>query len=124
VDRVETRLPPRETSPATARAFVRDALHAWELDDIGAMTDVLTTELVSNVVRHVRAPMTVRALRLPSSIRVEIDDPSSEEPVARLPDPLDDHGRGLLLIASLAHQWGVTQHHGDGKTVWFEIDAN
>ena len=83
----------------------------------------MTSELVTNVVRHVGAPITVRALRQPSSIRVEVVDPSGEPPVARHPQPLDEHGRGLLLVDSLASQWGVTQHDEDGKTVWFEIDV-
>jgi hypothetical protein len=67
--------------------------------------------------------MTLRALRQPSTIRVEVDDPSDDPPVAQHPQPLDERGRGLLLIDSLASQWGVTQHDEDGKTVWFEIDV-
>jgi len=34
------------------------------------VTEVLPTELVSNVIRHVGEPLTLRAVRQPSSIRV------------------------------------------------------
>src|SRR3954447_8381122 len=89
---------------------------------IGDVTEVLPTELVSNVIRHVGEPLTLRAVRQPSSIRVEVDDPRANPPMSRDASPLDDHGHGLLLIG-LADEWGVTQHHDDGKTVWFEIDV-
>jgi anti-sigma regulatory factor (Ser/Thr protein kinase) len=123
VDRVEKQLAATESSPTEARGFLRAALQTWELDGFGEVTEVLTSELVSNVVRHVGAPMTVRALRQPSTIRVEVDDSSGEPPVVQHPEPLDEHGRGLLLVDSLASEWGVTQHGEEGKTVWFEIDV-
>jgi anti-sigma regulatory factor (Ser/Thr protein kinase) len=123
VDRVETHLPALESSSTTARAFLRAALQTWQLDGFGEVTEVLTSELVNNVVRHVGSPMTLRALRQPSSIRVEVDDPSSEAPVAQQPQPLDENGRGIFLVAALSKQWGVTQRGDDGKTVWFEIDV-
>jgi hypothetical protein len=101
---------------------LRAALHTWELDGFGHVTELLCDELVSNVVRHVGSPMTVRALRQPSSIRVEVDDDSADLPVLQHPDMLDDHGRGILLVASLADQWG-SEPRATGKTVWFEIDV-
>ena len=123
MDRVETHLPPLPTSPSAARAFLRGALQTWNLDGFGDVTEVLTDELVANVVRHVHAPMTVRVRRQPNSIRVEVDDPSNDPPVQQHADVLAESGRGLLLIDSLADQWGVIQHDGDGKTVWFEING-
>ena len=123
MNQVEAHLPALATSPSEARSFLRAALHTWELDGFGDVTEVLTTELVSNVVRHVGEPMTLRALRQPASIRVEVDDPSADAPVAQDPEPFAESGRGLLLIAALASQWGVEQHAGHGKTVWFEIDV-
>ena len=38
------------------------------------------------------------------------------------PDPWQDHGRGILLVESLATTWGVDLRD-DGKCVWFEIDV-
>jgi anti-sigma regulatory factor (Ser/Thr protein kinase) len=123
VERVETQFPSVDTTPASVRGFLRAALQTWELDGFGNVTELLSDELVSNVVRHVGSPMTVRVLRKPSSIRVEVDDPSPDPPVIRRQDLLDEHGRGILLLDALASQWGVIQHDDDGKTVWFEIDV-
>src|SRR5438552_15282079 len=51
VDWYETELPALNTSPGMARAFLREALKTWNLDGLGEVTEVLTTELVTNVVR-------------------------------------------------------------------------
>jgi anti-sigma regulatory factor (Ser/Thr protein kinase) len=109
-------------TPRAARAFLRDTLRTWELDGFGDVTELLADELVCNVVRHVGEPMRLRAVRSSSSIRIEVDDPSTERPVLRSPDPLDERGRGILLVESLATSWGVDMRE-TGKTVWFEIDV-
>src|SRR6476660_4071120 len=48
---VETQLPSLATSPGSARAFLRSALETWKLDGFGEVTELLTNELVGNVVR-------------------------------------------------------------------------
>jgi hypothetical protein len=110
-------------TPQAARAFLRDTLQTWELDGLGDVTELLADELVCNVVRHVGGAMQLRAVRRASSIRIEVDDPSTEPPVLQSPDPLDERGRGILLVESLATTWGV-DIHDTGKTVWFEIDVD
>jgi hypothetical protein len=35
----------------------------------------------------------------------------------------DEHGRGLLIVASLARAWGRSGDSERGWTVWFEMDA-
>ena len=109
-------------APGAARDFLRSTLQTWRLDGFGDVAELLTDELVSNVVRHVGAPMQLRATRHDASIRIEVDDPSTEIPVRQDPDPSEDHGRGILLVESLAAVWGVELREG-GKTVWFEIDV-
>ena len=119
---VETTLPCTVRSPHVARVFLRRALHGWRLDGLGAVAELLATELVANVVTHVGGPMTLRAVRDGSRVRVEIDDPSSIRPVVRHPGVREEHGRGMLLVDQLADVWGVDSHP-DGKTVWFELEA-
>jgi anti-sigma regulatory factor (Ser/Thr protein kinase) len=97
-------------------------LHSWDLDRIAEVAELLTDELVSNVVRHVGAPMLLRITRGPTAVRIEVDDPSSIVPVQQDPDPMEDHGRGIFLVETLASSWGV-EVRDDGKTVWFEIDV-
>ncbi len=123
METVETQLPSSMNSPQLARAFLRSTLETWKLDGFGDVTELLVTELVANVVTHVGAPMTLRVQRSPATMRVEIDDPSPQQPVVRHPDPSDEHGRGVLLVDELANAWGV-EGRSDGKTVWFEIDVS
>jgi anti-sigma regulatory factor (Ser/Thr protein kinase) len=123
MESVETQLPSSTTSPQLARAFIRAALETWKLDGFGDVTELLVTELVANVVTHVGAPMTLRAHRTATMMRVEIDDPSPDVPVVRHPGAADEHGRGVLLVDRLANSWGA-EPNGDGKTVWFELDVS
>ena len=123
MESVETQLPSSMSSPQLARAFLRATLETWKLDGFGQLTELLATELVANVVTHVGAPMTLRVHRGPSTMRVEIDDPSPAVPVVRHPGDSDEHGRGVLLIDRLANSWGV-EPRDDGKTVWFELDVS
>jgi hypothetical protein len=115
-DRVETQFPSLASTPASARAFLREALRTWALDGLGEIVELLTGELVSNV-----APMTVRAIVGPSAVRVEVADPSPDPPVAPQVDLLAQRGRGLMLLDALASRWG-TELTASGKTVWFEVD--
>lgn len=124
METVETQLPSTTSSPQLARAFLRGALHTWQLDGFGDVTELLVTELVANVVLHVGAPMTVRVSRGPERMRVEIEDPSVELPTVHHPDVADEHGRGVLLVDQLADEWGAEAWpDGSGKTVWFELDV-
>jgi anti-sigma regulatory factor (Ser/Thr protein kinase) len=120
---VETQFPGTPDSPQSARAFLRAALETWQLDGFGEVTELLTDELVANVVRHVGSPLTLRATTDGPTLRIEVDDPSTDPPVLRQPDVHEDRGRGILLVDALATQWG-TDIHSDGKTVWFEIDVS
>ena len=115
-------LPSDPGAARTAREFVRDAMRAWALDDTDQIAELLTDELVGNVVRHVGSPMEVRASCRPDSIRIEVDDASAEPPIRRHPDELDEHGRGILFVEALATDWGV-ELRDSGKTIWFELDA-
>jgi anti-sigma regulatory factor (Ser/Thr protein kinase) len=120
--RVETDLPGAVTAPADARLFLRAALRSWDRDGFGAITELLTDELVSNVVRHVGQPMTLRATSHPDWIRVEVTDASPDPPVPHRVGPEAERGRGLQLVDGLADRWGV-EPATPGKTVWFEIDV-
>ena len=124
METVETQLPSSVSSPQLARAFLRSALETWKLDGFGDVTELLVTELVTNVVTHVGEPMMLRVRRHALTMRVELDDPSSEIPVVRHPGSGDEHGRGVLLVDELANTWGIDTREGDGKTVWFELDVS
>jgi anti-sigma regulatory factor (Ser/Thr protein kinase) len=117
----QTELAPLPHSSHAARMWARPKLQAWNCGGVADEVELLLSELVSNVVEHVGAPMSVRLRRLDDTVRVEVDDPSEVAPVVRAPDVGDERGRGMRLIASFADRWGTELHSRDGKTVWFEL---
>jgi serine phosphatase RsbU (regulator of sigma subunit) len=123
MEMIETHLPSSTESPLLARAFLRATLETWKLDGLGEITELLASELVSNVVVHVGSPMTLRITRHPSAIRVDVEDPSSVLPELRHPGIDEERGRGVLFVSELATDWGAERTEG-GKTVWFEIDTS
>jgi serine phosphatase RsbU (regulator of sigma subunit) len=125
IDDGDTRSIALDSEPGAARAargFVRDTLRTWDVADADAVAELLTDELVSNVVCHVGSTMQVRARRGAGAIRIEVDDTSTELPIRRNPEGFDEHGRGVMLVETLASDWGVEVHDA-GKTIWFELPA-
>lgn len=115
-------LPATPDAPAAIRAFLRAVL-SFAPGDALSVVELLASELVSNVVRHVGSPMTVRVGRHGPEVRVEVDDESDRPPVLRSPAPDVPGGRGLLLVDTLASDWGwSTRDHR--KTVWFVVDVS
>ena len=49
----------------------------------------------------------------------EVSDGSSTTPHLRYAYETDEGGRGLFLIAQIAHRWG-TRYSARGKTIWAE----
>jgi anti-sigma regulatory factor (Ser/Thr protein kinase) len=118
----DIRLPSTEDSSGVARRFLREELGTMDADGAGAIAELLISELVSNVVRHVGSPMTVRVSRSGSAMRVEVDDESHDAPVVIHPGDAVQSGRGLLLVDALATDWGSFERE-TGKTVWFVLDV-
>ena len=112
-------LPPLPVSVTEARQLVSAEL-------IGATSDVrdvillLTSELVTNAIRHGRGPVSLHLSRGAHRVQVEVDDAGSGGPVVQGLDTDALGGRGLQLLDELASQWGVDRH-GAGKTVWFRF---
>ncbi|MFB7559002.1 ATP-binding protein [Streptomyces brevispora] len=57
-------------------------------------------------------------------IWIEVSDTHPARPVRLTPAPDEDHGRGLVLVDTLAVRWGVRARVGPGKTVWAECRAD
>jgi len=110
---------------AEARRLVADYLREHG-DDDGDVAVLLTSELVTNAILHGRAPLELRASAVGSALRVEIHDQDpTRPPVLRHDADLTEvGGRGLQLVDTLADRWGwAADPTGDGKVVWFELDA-
>jgi anti-sigma regulatory factor (Ser/Thr protein kinase) len=105
-----------------ARALVRAVLDVWDCEDPDDVGALLTSEIVTNAVRHAAG---VLAMQLDVSLidgvaRVTVEDPTSALPVPREESVDAVGGRGLRLIEALAAAWGTTPTDR-GKAVWCEF---
>ncbi|MFR9725080.1 SpoIIE family protein phosphatase [Streptomyces sp. MS19] len=127
-------LPPDATAdwefPADAEVVgrARDAvigqLKSWNLTGNAFPTELIVSELVTNAIRYAGGPIGLRLI-LNDSLVCEVSDPSETQPHLRRARPTDEGGRGLFLVAQLAHRWG-SRYTGAGKTIWTEqpLDRN
>jgi anti-sigma regulatory factor (Ser/Thr protein kinase) len=109
---------------AEARRRVRDAIQRWQVSvDLDAAL-LLTSELVTNAVRH-QAGQGAQAVTLAIAcsrgrLRVDVHDTSCSLPaVAEVPADAET-GRGLLLVATLSDEWGFYRTPA-GKAVYFTL---
>lgn len=111
-------LPDDPKAAGQARKHVQDQLTAWGLDELVFTTELLASELVGNVIRHARGPITLRLLRSRALI-CEVTDRSLTMPRIRRAADTDEGGRGLQLVAALAERWGA-HYTESGKCIWTE----
>ena len=103
-------------SPRRGRRFAAQlAAGHTSCDDV----ELLTSELVTNAIRHGQTEMLVTVDVDDGRVRVEVADRNPARPQLREPD--ERGGRGLHLVDELSDRWGV---HGGRPvmTFWFEIE--
>ena len=111
---------------AEARAQVGAIVRAWQVPVDAYVVALLTSELVTNAVRNnavrneanptVMLDVTCSSGRL----RVDVHDTSRAMP-APADVPADaETGRGLIIVAALADEWGFYPTP-DGKAVYFTL---
>ncbi|MEV5977459.1 ATP-binding protein [Streptomyces sp. NPDC052114] len=105
------------------RKALRELLRHWGKPGRSDIAELLTSELVTNALVHTDRDAIVTATVGPRGLRVEVRDFVGRRPKPRVPNADDGtHGRGLVLVQSLADAWGV-RAHGVGKVVWFELNG-
>jgi signal transduction histidine kinase len=102
------------------RALARVS-QAHRFDDRGlADLELLASELVTNAVRHGRpGTITVKIMRIPAHIRIEVTNPGRTFAPPRERNPEADGGFGLALIRRFSSRWGIEPAAG-AVTVWIE----
>ena len=117
------RVPWTLSSAVGARRALVSALRALGVDPtVVDESEIVISELVTNAVRHAR-PLPDGKIRVSWSVRasvVEIDVTDGGGPTTPHPAPRSvwsAGGRGLRIVGSLAHDWGVRENTS-GSTVW------
>ena len=87
--------------------------------------EVVLSELVSNAVRHAK-PLPDGTIRVYWTVRngvVEVEVTDGGGPTTPRPAPRSvwaTTGRGLRIVRSFAHEWGVLEDRS-GRTVWVAL---
>jgi anti-sigma regulatory factor (Ser/Thr protein kinase) len=120
----ELTLEPVASAPQTARRWVEQELAERHRADLADSAVLGVSELVTNAVLHVRSSIVVRLVDVDARIRIEVYDhaprPAEGHQVVQ-PGGRDNEstiGRGLQIVDSISHAWGVSYEHL-GKCVWF-----
>jgi len=87
---------------------------------------LLTSEIATNAVIHSRSgdggAFTVTVVRSPAGVRVSVQDEGScQAPTASRASADATGGRGLPMLETLAHRWGMVREAGSNR-VWFELE--
>lgn len=122
-DAKAVRVPHRAAGvPVARRAFLHDV--AARLDnDTASDAAIVVSELLGNTVRHADS-LDADGVLLRWQVRgdvvdVEVTDGGARTSVRPLrPATLATDGRGLRIVRSLAHEWGVIESDEGCRTVW------
>ena len=108
-------------APAEARRQVRAAIDAWDVPVDPEVAVLLTSELVTNAIRHEPGETVLLTITcVCGQLRVDVRDTSCSVPVPADAPPDAEAGRGLMLVASLSADWGCHRTPA-GKAVYFTL---
>lgn len=106
-----------------ARLLSARTMRSWSLTAVEEPVIAIIVELVANAVRHAKTDLILRLCCRNSRIRIEVADHDPSPPVLTEPNPLQEGGRGMVIVNRYSTVWGSTPTPG-GKTVWAEIDLD
>ncbi|NVI91072.1 ATP-binding protein [Actinomadura sp. BRA 177] len=112
-------LEPDKEAPAKARRFLAERFAEWGIAD-DHTGRLIASELVTNALLHGEGPIFLRVFRderdgLPT---IEVRDGGDGRPLVQPENYAATSGRGLLLVAGLAHDWGTRPLVEGGKLAW------
>jgi len=104
-----------------ARRQVRAAICSWDIPVDPDVAILLTSELVTNAIRHELTGIVMLAITCPAGqLRVDVHDTSRALPML-IDAPVDaETGRGLMLVTTLSAEWGFYRTPA-GKAVYFTL---
>jgi anti-sigma regulatory factor (Ser/Thr protein kinase) len=115
------RLTAGPAAAAEARTHVRAVIFAWDVPVDASAAVLLTSELVTNAIRHETSETITLAITCTfDELRVDVHDSSHALPVVVEAAADAEAGRGLMLVATLADEWGFYRTPA-GKAVYFTL---
>lgn len=118
------RLWPVPSACGDARHAVRHFCESRSLAYLADDAELLTSELVTNAIKHGTALITVLAIEREDTLVVAVGDDGEIggliTPPVSPPSVTAEGGRGIYLVDRIAGEWGTRLHH-DGKTAWFRL---
>jgi anti-sigma regulatory factor (Ser/Thr protein kinase) len=123
------------TAVPCARLHARHVLRDWGLNGLAPDSELLVSELVTNAVKATagrdEAAVRLRLSGDSTRVLIEVWDADPRAPAPKdlgehvTPDPQEEGGRGLFLVAALSARWDwYPTREPAGKVVWCEIEAS
>jgi len=107
---------PTSVQVGRMRKITSAHLRHWGLWAMREAVTLVVSELVTNAVEHGQGkPVGLRVVRRAQELRVEVTDGNPAPARLRTAEMEEENGRGLLLVAALSKEWGVS---GDGTMTW------
>jgi anti-sigma regulatory factor (Ser/Thr protein kinase) len=116
-------LPSIPESVRIARFHVRAALSFHDLSEYISDAEIVTSELVTNAIRHVAEDpaetigVSLARVWWPVAVAVIVTDSSPDGPIIRDTFAIRERGRGLHVVEALSVHWGWHPVPG-GKVVY------
>lgn len=111
----------RNGEPAAPLRLAARAALERTFDQVDEDVLLVVSELVQNVSQHTGGDGEL-VLSAGDGVLVEVEDGDPAAPCLRRPDTRRPGGRGLLLVAGMAAEWG-TRSAATGKVVWARLPA-
>ena len=122
------------TAVQCARLHARHMLREWGLNGLAPDSEVLVSELVTNAVKATagrdEAAVRLRLSGDSARVLIEVWDADPRAPAPKdlgehgTPDPQEEGGRGLFLVAALSARWDwYPTREPAGKVVWCVLQA-
>lgn len=108
---------PEQVRPA--RRAVKAILGHWDMAHLAEDAELVTTELLTNAIRHTDSehPIRVTIALDQRWLSIGVRDRSNSAPRVHRAVTCEEGGRGLLLVESVARSWACRFHRDGTKTI-------
>ncbi|MFF4053455.1 ATP-binding protein [Streptomyces chartreusis] len=114
--RFETVLAPELARVSDVRHSASEVLRRWDVEKpLADDVQLVVSELVANAIEHGSGWVDLRIAEIMGNVTVEVSDANHAPARMRKSEPDDPRGRGLVIVAALAQNWGVSEN---GRTTW------